>query len=144
VTARRLLSAVVLAAALPLSGCAQKKVAECNAIVQVINGGVLSVEKAPKTETDPSGATDLKAMAETMDKIASDAAAVQLTLPELKKVRDDYQKMAKEIARAERDLATAVEKPDAAKRTAAEAGLEAAVKLEDPLVDQLNKICMAP
>ena len=55
-------------------------------------------EKAPKNDADPSGVSDLRAMAESMDRVAADAAGVELTLPDLKKMRDDYQKMAKDIA----------------------------------------------
>lgn len=134
------LALTVLAA----SGCGQKKIAECNAVVQVINAGVVSLEKAPKNEADPSGVSDLRAMADAMDKIAADAASVQLTLPELRKLRDDYQKMAKDIAKAERELASAAQDRDTARRTTAESTLDAAVKQEDPLVDQINKYCQAP
>jgi hypothetical protein len=69
---------------------------------------------------------------------------VQLTIPELRKMRDEYQKMARDIAKAERDLATAAEDRNAQKRTAAEGALDAVVKLEDPLVDQINKYCQGP
>jgi hypothetical protein len=130
--------------ALPSLGCGQKKITECNAVVQVINAGVVSLEKAPKNEADPSGVSDLRAMADAMDKVSAEAGAVQLTLPELKKLRDEYQKMAKEIAKAERELATAAQEHDTARRGAAETTLDAAVKLEDPLVDQINKYCQAP
>jgi len=130
--------------ALPALGCGQKKINECNAVVQVINAGVVSLEKAPKNEGDPTGVSDLKAMADAMDKVASDAAAVQLTLPRLIRLRDDYHKMAKDIAKAERDLATAAQERDATRRKDAEATLDAAVKQEDPLVDQINQFCQAP
>jgi hypothetical protein len=130
--------------ALPAIGCGQKKINECNAVVQVINAGVVSLEKAPKNEGDPTGVSDLKAMAEAMDKVAADAAAVQLTLPKLVRLRDDYHKMAKDIAKAERELAAAAQDRDAARRKDAEATLDAAVKQEDPLVDQINQFCQAP
>jgi hypothetical protein len=146
---RTLIRSVALASGVALlalggAGCGQKKIAECNAVVQVINSGVVSLEKAPKTEADPNGVADLRAMADAMDKIAGEAAAVQLTLPELRKLRDDYQRMAKEIARAERELAAAVQERDTTRRNAAESALDAAVKLEDPLADQINKVCQAP
>lgn len=134
-------SIFLAALALAASGCVQKKITECNTLVQVINHGVVSLEKAPKNESDPSGISDLRAMAESMDKIAGETASVQVTLPELKKLRDDYQKMAKEIARAERELAAAAEERNAARRSTAEGSLDAAVKQEDPLVDQINKYC---
>jgi hypothetical protein len=136
--------ALLLAGTFTLAGCGQKKIAECNAVVQVINAGVVSLEKAPKNEADPSGVSDLRAMADAMDKIAADAQSIQLTLPELKKLRDDYQKMAKDIAKAERDLASAAQDRDSARRTTAESTLDLAVKQEDPLVDQINKYCQAP
>ncbi|MFT3769810.1 MAG: hypothetical protein QM820_30605 [Minicystis sp.] len=137
-------TAALILLAIAASGCGQKKITECNALVQVINAGVVSLEKAPKNEADPSGISDLRAMAESMDKIAAEAASVQLTQPELKKLRDDYHKMAKEIAKAERELAAAAEERNNARRTAAEGTLESAVKQEDPLVDQINKYCQAP
>lgn len=126
------------------TGCTQKKITECNTLVQVINVGVVGLEKAPRNEQDPTGIADLRAMATAMDKVASDTAAVQLTVPELRKLRDEYQKMAREIAKAERDLATAAEDRNAAKRAAAETALDAVVKQEDPLVDQINKYCQSP
>src|SRR5690349_11906865 len=101
--------AFTIALAATLTGCGQKRAAECDTLVKVINAGVIRLEKAPKNESDATGIADLKAMADAMEKVASDTAAVQLTVPELKKVRDDYQKMAREIAKAERELAKAAE-----------------------------------
>ena len=83
-------------------------------------------------------------MADAMDKVAVEAGSVQLTLPELKKLRDEYQKMVKDIARAERELASAAQEKDQARRSAADTSLDVAVKQEDPLVDQINKYCQAP
>ncbi len=125
-------------------GCGQKKITECNAMVQVINAGMANIEKVPKNEADPSGVSSLRALAEALDKVAADAAAVQLTLPELKKMRDEYQRIAKDIAKAERELAGAAQEHDAARRTAAEATLDTVVKEENPLVEQINKYCQAP
>ena len=45
---------------------------------------------------------------------------------------------------ARRELASAAQDHDAARRQAAEGTLDAAVKLEDPLVDQINQFCQAP
>lgn len=122
-------------------GCAQKKIAECNALIMVINSGVQALEKASKVEIDPTGVSDLKSMADAMDKVATDTANVPLTVPEVRRFSTDYQKMVKEIAKAERDLAAAAQEHDPPRRTAAEAALEAAVKQEDPLVDTINKFC---
>jgi len=149
------LLALLALVALASAGCGQKKITECNALVAVINTGVVGLEKAPKNEADPSGVSDLKAMATSMDGVAAETASVQLTITELKKLRDEYQKMAKDIAKAERELASAAQEQSAAgdpdkraqavaRRNAAEQTLDAAVKQEDPLVDQINKFCQTP
>jgi DNA repair ATPase RecN len=141
----RLLSLVaLLVAAAASGGCGQKKITECNAMVQVINSGMASIEKVPKNEADPSGVSSLRALAEALDKVAADAGAVQITLPELKKMRDEYQRIAKDIAKGERELATAAQERDKTRRDAAEAALDAVVKEENPLVEQINKYCQAP
>jgi hypothetical protein len=134
----------VLALAAALGGCGQKRVSECNALILVINGGVQGLEKAPKPENDPTGVSELKVMAERMDKVAGDTASVPVTITEVKRFSSEYQKMAKDIAKAARDLAAAAESRDAAKRAAAEQSLDAAVKQEDPLVDAINKFCQTP
>ena len=110
-------------------------------MIPAAENGCVRLEKTPKAENDLTGVSDLKAMAERMDKVAVETAGVPVTLPEVKKFSSDYQKMAKDIAKAERELAAAAESRDAAKRTAAEQSLDAAVKQEDPLVDSINKFC---
>jgi len=140
------LSGAVMGAALLLgaTACGQKKISECNALIEVINKGVESLGKSPKAGADPSGTAELKSMADSMDKVAADAAKVELTLPELKKYSADYQTMAKDVAKAARDMAAAADAKDLAKINAAQGALDKAVKQEDPLVDQINKFCQAP
>lgn len=143
---KRVTGWVIASAALVLgvTGCGQKKAAECSALITVINGGVQTLEKTPKTEADPSGVNDLKGMAQSMDKVATDIGGVQLSVPEIKKFSTDYQKMVKDIAKAERELAAAAAERDQPKRSAAEIALDTAVKPEDPLVDNINKFCQTP
>ncbi|WP_437783964.1 hypothetical protein [Sorangium sp. So ce1097] len=125
-------------------GCGQNKVSECNALIEVINKGVQSIEKGTKAGTDQGGSSELKAMADAMDKVAADAAQVKLTTQELQKFSSEYQAMAKDVAKAARDLATAADANDAEKSNAAQAAIEKAIKQEDPLVDNINKFCQAP
>jgi len=136
-------SVLSIGAALLVTGCGQKKINECNALIQVINTGVQNLEKGNKIAGDATGVAELKGMADAMDKVAGDAGKVELTIPELKKQRDDYQTMAKEVAKAARDMASAAEAKDANKINAAQAAMEKAVKQEDPLVDGINKFCQA-
>ncbi|MDI1451204.1 hypothetical protein [Polyangium sp. 6x1] len=142
-----LFSAAILGAALLVgaTACGKKKITECNQLIEVINKGVESLNKTPKGGgTDPTGANELKGMADAMDKVAAEAAKVELTEPDLKKYSAEYQTMAKDVAKAARDMAAAAEAKDLAKINSAQAALDKAVKQEDPLVDSINKFCQAP
>ncbi|MEJ7727840.1 MAG: hypothetical protein WKG00_01350 [Polyangiaceae bacterium] len=123
---------------------ARSKAAQCNALIQVVNSGVQNLEKGNTLSGDRTGAAELKAMANAMDKVAADAARVETTIPALTKYAADYQAMAKEVAKAARNMAAAAEAKDADKINAAQAAMEKAVKQEDPLVDRINKFCQAP
>ena len=138
------LGALLAFASSAVAGCGQKKISECNGLIQVINTGVQSLEKRPAFSGDASGVADLKSLADAMDKVAADAAKVELTVLELKKASSDYQSMATAVAKSARDMAAAAEEKDEKKMSASEAAMQDAVKQEDPLVDGLNKFCQAP
>ena len=145
--ARAPLAIVPLALALvvSLAGCGPSKVAECSELNKKINEGVDKIEKATTgkgdQETNPA---DLKAMADTMDKIADDLSKTKTTIPELKDFSKKYQDMSKNIGKAARDMAGALEAKDAEKATKAQASLEAATQPEEALVESINKFCEAP
>ena len=141
-----LMSCAIVAVALlvGLPGCGQKKINECNQLIEVINKGVDSLAKASRANSDPTGTADYKTMADTMDAVAGDAAKVELSVPELKKLSLDYQTMAKEVAKSAREMVAAADSQDFAKVNTAKAAVEKAVKQEDPLVDSINKFCHAP
>ena len=124
-------------------GCDQKKVVECQSLIQVINAGVQTLEKQDKLESEPSGISALKAMADVLDKLAADAAKVQLTATELQGYAAGYQAMAREVSKSAREMAVAAEAKDELKLGAAQAAMEKAVKQEDPLVDNINKFCQS-
>lgn len=134
----------VLAGGALLSGCGQKKVTECNGLIQVINRGVDSLEQGRKAAGESGGVEELRAMADAMDKVAEDAGKVELSMAELKTFSTEYQAMAKEVSKAARELAKAAEEKDAKKINEAEDAMHTAVKAEDPLVDKINKFCQAP
>ncbi|WP_437653083.1 hypothetical protein [Sorangium sp. So ce1182] len=117
---------------------------ECNALVEVANRGVQSIERGTKAGTDQGGSGELRAMADAMDKVAANAARVKLTTPELQGFSSEYQAMAKDVAKAARDLAAAADANDAEKSNRAQAAIEKAIRQEDPIVDSLNKFCQAP
>ncbi|WP_437878149.1 hypothetical protein [Sorangium sp. So ce513] len=110
----------------------RNKVSERNALVAVANNGVYSIEKGTKTGADQGGSGALRAMADAMDKVAADAALVKLTTPELKRFSSEYQAMAKDVAKAARDLAAAADANDAEKSNRAQAAIEKVIRQEDP------------
>lgn len=137
-----IVAVLLAAAALPAAnGCGTKKVSECNSLVQAINAGVKNIETQPN---DPSGAADLRAMADSMEKVAADASKIELTIPELQKYSTEYQALAKDVAKTARELAAAAEAKDMAKVTVARAAMDRAIKQEDSLVESINKFCQAP
>ena len=141
---RALRGAASVAALALATGCGSTKVAECNGLVQVVNAGVTSVDKQPKPTEDPTGVLGLRALADVMDKVAVDAAKVALTVPELKKLSADYQSMARDVGKSARDMAAAADAKDIPKVNAAWAALEKAYNREEPLVEELNKLCQSP
>jgi hypothetical protein len=144
VSARRVALALVALASLSAAGCGQKRSAECNDLIKVINEGVQSLEGQGKFEGDTTGVAALKAMADVLDKIAGDSSRLTLATPELQAFSTEYQTMAREVSRAAREMAAAAETKDEKKMAAAQAAMEKAVKQEDPLVDSINKLCQAP
>jgi chromosome segregation ATPase len=103
-------SLLVALAASGLLGC-DKKVEECNTVIDKINA---SVEKLKKAEKAPSGkpeemAKDLKAYAEVAKAEAGELAKIEVTTAELQKYVDEYQTMAEEVAEAALEVATASE-----------------------------------
>jgi hypothetical protein len=136
----RLLLATALLG-LSLVSCGPSRVAECNRLVAVVNLGVTSLDQGMKATNDPTGVAELRSMADSMDKAASDASKVELSIPELKDFSKRYQEMAKEVARTGREMAAAVDAKDTAKIASSQVEMEKAVKSEDSIVEGLNKFC---
>jgi hypothetical protein len=141
---REVVALGVVAAALlsSVAGCGSKKHSECTDLVGVINRGISSLEKGQKQEkNDPSGTLELRAMAETADKTAEEAQKLELSLPETKGIAQRYAAMAKEVATAAREIADAAEKKDLDRVAKGRTALTTAVEKEDPIVQELNKLC---
>lgn len=120
------------------SACGPNKVQECNALIDVINKNVVNVEK--NTSEDPKS---VLALADSMDQVASEAAKVPLKISELIKFNGEYQMMARDVAKAARELSAAVGANDQARIAAAQAAMDKIVKQEDPLVANINRFCGA-
>ena len=136
-------AALLLAVAVTSTGCGSDvKSTECAAFVAVVNDGLTKVQKAISTSPDES--QPLHLLADEMDAIAERAAATKLSLPKLQKLSSDYQALAKEVAKAAREFATAVENIDREKMKVAQGHISAAVDKEDPLIQEINHFCQTP
>jgi hypothetical protein len=141
---RPIMALAIMTSALSVSvvGCGSKKHAECGELVGVINRGIGALEKGQKQEkNDPSGTLELRAMADTADKTADEASKLELSLPETKGIATRYAQMAKDVAKAAREIADAAEKKDLDRIAKGRTALTAAVEKEDPIVQELNKLC---
>ncbi|HVK70738.1 MAG TPA: hypothetical protein VM694_40060 [Polyangium sp.] len=119
------------------------KVKECNAVIEVINGGMQKLNTSQNETKDASGPEQLRAMAGVMDSVDQDIEAVPVTQPELVRKVADYQDMVRTTAKAARDLARAIEAKDVRGANASTAALGRAVKRESPLVDDINAYCQS-
>lgn len=131
--------------ALAVVGCGNARQGECARLISAVNGGLTQLEAAQQqVKNDPTRTNELRSMADVMDKAAADAAALELTTGELKQLSQRYQTMAKDTAKNAREVALAYEKHDAEGQRKAQVALNEALKLEDPIIDDINKFCGEP
>jgi len=98
------------------------------------------VDKAQASALDPSG---LKALADALDKSATEAEALKLTVPDLQKHAKAYAALNRDVAKTAREMAAAGEASDRAKAEAAGDAMEKIVANEPKLVGEVNKLCLA-
>jgi hypothetical protein len=128
--------AAVFALALSASGC-NKKVEECNKLIQVMNSE--GAKLSPKgSATDPSTMTK---MADDLDTAAKAIGAVEVSLPELQKFREDSKKLYTDVAAAARESGKALEGKDLATATASLKKLTDSAQANKKLTDDINKFC---
>ncbi len=132
------------ALALALQGCGPSKIAECTELNSKINAGVEKIQKVTGKGDQEATPADLKAMGETMDRIADDLSKAKTTIPELKEFSRKYQDMSKMVGKAARETATALESNDADKVKKAQDALEKETQPEEALVEGINKFCESP
>jgi len=143
-TSRTVSFLVVVAALAPAVGCGRSKVTQCNALVGSMNGGVQAVQKIDNVSTDPKSAGALRQMGDALEKASGEAAKVDLSIGDLKTLRDQYVTLSKETAQAARDMATAAEAKDKEKIASINQALEKHAATEQTLVDSVNKFCQVP
>jgi hypothetical protein len=136
----RILSLVcipVISVALLFGAGCNSKVGECNKLIGVMNteGGKLKVSGA-----DPAA---LKKMADDLDASSKTIGAVELSIPELVKYRDDAKKVFTDVAAGARSSAQAVESKDLAKVGSSMKVLSESAQANSKLVSDINAFCQA-
>ena len=124
-------------------GCGASRVTECNEVIGIVNGGLKKLEEggASADADKAEKIAYLRSMAATMDKLADDLSKTKTTIPELKAFSLRYQKLAKDVATAARDMADAVDQNDVAKHAKARDALDKLSDEEGPLVGDINQYC---
>lgn len=129
---------VPLVALLALSACASPRREECRALGTLINAGADRIEKAQSSALDPTG---LKALADVLEKSATDAEALKLTAEDVQKHAVSYATLVRGVAQTARAMAAAGEAGDLEKAKAANAAMEKLVGEEPKLIADVNKVC---
>ena len=83
------------------------KISKCNRLIEVINR-----EQGPLKNTSGSDLAALRKLGDTLDGVAERVTAVRDLDDELSRRRDEYASMAKDLAKASRDTAAALEGND--------------------------------
>jgi hypothetical protein len=131
--------AAVLGAALSLLGC-DSKTRQCNRLIGVINKEQEPLKKEPPKLDDPGS---LRTFGDTLDGVAKQVSTVELKDEELGGFRDNYAKMAKDLAKVARDMANAVEAKDVAKQSESGKTMSTFEGRENELVGGLNGYCQS-
>jgi hypothetical protein len=128
-------AAMVGALAVFGTGC-DGKIPQCNRLIEVINK-----EQAPLKNLKGNDPDELKKLAETLDGVASKVKAVELEDATLVAFRDDYGKMAEDLAATSRETAEALASNDPKKAGGAAKKMNSFTPRETELVEEINKYC---
>lgn len=108
----------------------------------LVNQGLADLENSRQQQkNDPTRTVELRAMADSMEKTSETASKLPITDPEVRGLAQRYGAMARDISARARAVADAHEIKDLVLQTDARTKLNDALKLEDPLVDELNTLC---
>jgi hypothetical protein len=124
------------------SGCARyKRAKECDAFIRQVNAALRDVDQAAKSEKAPAKPSEMRELGDRYAKLSQDVAQMEISTPELKKLSEDYQKMADRAAKAARSIAEAIEKRDLEQAKAQNDEFDAVSKQETALVARINGLC---
>jgi hypothetical protein len=118
-----------------MTGC-KDKIGQCNLLIQVINE---EGKKIPKMETKDPASFDRAA--ESFEKTAKRAEAVQLEDEKLITFRNEYRDMLLDLAKATRGIVKAKKSKDPVQIKNANSKMESFKKRESSYLERLNSYC---
>lgn len=130
--------------AMSLTGCAKAtKLADCSKLTSATTPHMRAVQAAilkMNSESEASTAS-VKAVGSAMEKLADVVKELGLKDEKLKSLAKEYEATYREGAQAAKDLATAIDKQDAAAAEKTSKTLQMVETKESNLVDALNAYC---
>jgi hypothetical protein len=112
------------------------RVSQCNQLIEVINR-----EQAPLLQAAGSDAEALQKMADTLEAVAVQVDAVAIDDATLVAFRDDYVKMARDLALDSRKTSAALASKDVVAAADAAKSMSSFTERESDLVDAINRYC---
>lgn len=118
-----------------LPGC-DGRITQCNELIRVINAEQEPIKRA--SGSDPEA---LKKLGDALDNVGAKVAEVKIEDQTIVGFRDKYAEMAKELAKAARSTAEAIEASDAKKAIEAADHMSSFGNRESELVGEINGYC---
>jgi hypothetical protein len=129
-------ASLALGAALVLLSACDGRITQCNQLIRVINAEQEPIKRA--SGSDPEA---LKKLADALENVGNKVGNVTVDDEKIIGFRDKYSTMAKELATASRDTATAIEANDPKTATAAADHMTSFGNRESELVGEINGYC---
>ncbi|MBW2526268.1 MAG: hypothetical protein JRI23_18955 [Deltaproteobacteria bacterium] len=115
-------------------GCKAGRISQCNGLITVINE-----EQGKHKDLKGESPEELKKLADALEATAKKIGEVELEDEKLTAFRDEYKKMAEDLAKSAREAATAGD--DREKLEKAIKTMQAIGPREDKLVNDINAFC---
>lgn len=115
-------------------GCKAGRISQCNGLIKVINE-----EQGKHKDLKGESPEELEKLADALESTAKRIGEVELEDEKLQAFRDDYKKMAEDLAKSAREAANAGD--DREKLEKAIKTMHAIGPREDKLVNEINSFC---
>lgn len=113
---------------------------QCDLVIRTVNTDAKRLAEIT-SRRDRDSAGSMLAVADALDRIATDLRRIDVDIDELKSFRDRYAKLAELAATAARDAGLAADRHESAKVAEAERAMDRVVVEGGPMVEAVNRFC---